>query len=61
MSIEQDNQLAAHILNKVLSCGKEMAEEVIEHLDFLGWELRQYKYHMTPERWKQMADEQANP
>lgn len=61
MSIEFDNELAAYILSKVVNCDRELARSFIEELDELGWELRQYKYYTTPDRWQQMADRQVNP
>jgi hypothetical protein len=61
VSIESDNLLAAYTLSKVLKCDRELAARIINQLDELGWELREYKYNMTPERWEQMGERQVNP
>lgn len=51
-----DDEVAAYVLSKVLGCDRERARWIISQLDEEGWELREYKYHMTPARWEQMAE-----
>lgn len=57
MKLIDTDETAVYILSKVLRCDKEKAEKIILGLAEQGWELREYKYHMTPARWNQMAEE----
>lgn len=66
MSIESDNEIAAYILRKVLEeagigISRDLSLSIMLRLDEVGWELREYKYNMTPERWQQMGERQVNP
>lgn len=53
-----DDIIAAYILSKVLKCDRELAKGIISDLAKEGWELREFKYHMTESRWAQMAEEE---
>jgi hypothetical protein len=65
MNPVDDDEVAAYVLRKTLfkagiGLSKELSLLVISELAEEGWELREYKYHMTPARWQQMSEESTS-